>query len=220
MCCIITARNNMNSLKEELRLFLCPNVSPLKLKNRCVLIKQQLCLETSCDLVVDSPKECVFVCEVCGNNNERHTLVNENEGMQVCLGQDGNGCGHVLYTNRFTTCYAPMYDDVVEELFSVQADFPSQYKYGCKKYKRLNNCIERDLSRYGRDDAITGDFYKDEQRKEAYDILDRVQMSVAIDKSIIQVTKIQFHKFREKMYRIHKLEMALCCLLYIALNDS
>ena len=79
---------------------------------------------------------------------------------------------------------------------------------------------ERDLSTYGRDDAITGDFYKDEQRKEAYDILDRVQMSVAIDKSIIQVTKIQFHKFREKMYRIHKLEMALCCLLYIALNDS
>ena len=64
MCCIITARNNMNSLKEELCLFLCPNVSPLKLKNRCVLIKQQLCLETSCDLVVDSPKECVFVCEV------------------------------------------------------------------------------------------------------------------------------------------------------------
>ena len=113
-----------------------------------------------------------------------------------------------------------MYDDVVEELFSVQADFSSHYYYGCKKFKRLNNCIERDLSRYGRDDAITGDFYKDEQRKEAYDILDRVQMSVAIDKSIIQVTKIQFHKFREKMYRIHKLEMALCCLLYIALNDS
>ena len=116
--------------------------------------------------------------------------MNENEGMQACLGQDGNGCGYILYANRFTTCYAPMYDDVVEELFSVQADFPSQYKYGCKKYKRLNNCIERDLSRYGRDDAITGDFYKDEQRKEAYDILDRVQMSVAIDKSIIQVTKI------------------------------
>ena len=83
MYCIITARNNMNSLKEELRLFLCPNVSPLKLKNRCVLIKQQLCLETSCDLVVDSLKECVLMC---GNNNERNTLVNENEGIEVCLG--------------------------------------------------------------------------------------------------------------------------------------
>ena len=220
MCYIITTRDNMNSLKEEIHLFLCPNVSPLKLKNRCVLMKQQLCLETSCDLVVDSPKECVFKCEVCGNKNDRYTIVNENEGMEVCLGPDGQGCGHVLYTNRFTPCYLPVYDDVAEEMFSVQAAFPSQYKYGCKKFKRLNNCIERDLSRYGRDDAITGKFYKDEQRKEAYDILDRVEMSIPMDKSIIQVTKLQFHKFREKIYRIHKLEMALCCLLYITLNEN
>ena len=109
---------------------------------------------------------------------------------------------------------------MVEQVFSVQAAFPSQCKYGCKKFKRLSNCIERDLSKYGRDDAVTSEFYKDKQRKEAYNILDHVQMSAAIDKSIIQVTKIQFDKFREKMYRIHKLEMELCCLLYIVLNDN
>ena len=52
------------------------------------------------------------------------------------------------------------------------------------------------------------------------DILDRVAMSLPLRIEIIEVTKLQFHKFRENMYRIHKLEMALCCLLYIVLNEG
>ena len=43
-----------------------------------------------------------------GNKNKRHTIVNKNEGMEVCLGPDGKGCGHVLHTNRFTPCYVPV----------------------------------------------------------------------------------------------------------------
>ena len=210
----------MNALKEEIRLFLCPNISPLKIKNRCVLIKQQLYVVVKDNVVVDAPKYSSFCCEVCGNSNANNTMVNDNEGIEVCLGSDNKGCGNVLYMNRFTQPYINTFEEVAEELFSVQSQFVSQYKDGCKKFKRLNKCIERDLSRYGRDDAITGDLYKDEQRKEAYDILDRVEMSLDIKREIIEVTKLQFHKFRENMYRIHKLEMALCCLLYIVLNEG
>jgi len=210
----------MNTLKEEIRLFLCPNISPLKIKNRCTLIKQQLYVVMKGDTVEDVPKVSAFYCEVCGNTNSSNTMINENEGMEVCLGYDAKGCGNVLFMNRFTQPYTPLYDEVAEELFSAQSEFVSQYKHGCKKFKRLNKCIERDLNRYGRDDAVTGDLYKDQQRKEAYDILDRVQMSIAIDREIIEVTKLQFHKFRENMYRIHKLEMALCCLLYIVFNEN
>ena len=139
--------------------------------------------------------------------------------MKVCkyiLGRMVKGVD-MCCTQTSTPCYVAVYNDVAEEMFSVQAAFPSQYKYGCKKFKRLNNCIERDLSRYGRDDAITGNCYKDEQRKEAYDILDRVEMSIPMDKSIIQVTKLQFHKFREKCteFKSLKWHCVVCCILHL-----
>ena len=155
------------------------------------------------------------MCEVCGNTNELNTRVNENKGKEVCLGFDGKGCSHVLYINRFTVCYAPVYDDAVEKLFSVQAAFPSQNKYGCKKFKRLNNCIEGDLGRYGRDDAITCDFYKDEQRKEVYDIVDRVQISVAIDKALFKLQRYSFISSERKCTEFINLKWlyVVCCIL-------
>ena len=65
---------------------------------------------------------------LCGNKNEHYTLVNENEGMKVWLGLDGNGCGHVLYKKWFTLCNVSVHENVAEEMFSAQAAFPSQYK--------------------------------------------------------------------------------------------
>ena len=88
----------------------------------------------------------------------------------------------------------------------MQSQFVSQYKDGCKKFKRLNKCIERDLNRYGRDDTLTMDLYKDEQRKEAYNILDRVEMSLSIKREIIEVTNLHF------------ISSERTCIKYISLN--
>ena len=43
--------------------------------------------------------------------------------------------------NRFTQPNIPVYDEIAENLFSVQSQFVSQYKDGWKKIKRLNKCI-------------------------------------------------------------------------------
>ena len=71
--------------------------------------------------------------------------------------------------------------------------------------------------KFGRDDTLTSDMYKDEQRKEVYALLDQVSILTNIDQAVIEHTKVMFHCFRARMYRIHKLHMAVCCLLYLNL---
>ena len=139
MYCIITTRN-MNTLKAEMHLILCPNVTRLKRKNRCVLMKQQLCLETSCDLVVDSPTQYVFKWKVCGNK-ELASHYSEWEQRYGSMSRTG--------WQRLWTCviHKPVHTVLCScvrlcgwrivccaSLFSLSV--------------QLNNCIERDLSRY------------------------------------------------------------------------
>jgi hypothetical protein len=76
------------------------------------------------------------------------------------------------------------------------------------------------LNRYGREDTVTGDHYKDKQRKEAYSLLDQISIHTTVPLDIINKVKLMFHHFRNKMYRIHKLEMALLCLFYIVINKK
>jgi hypothetical protein len=51
----------------------------------------------------------------------------------------------------------------------------------CRKIRRLN-IVEKNLSRYLKDDMTTGDHYKDKQREEAYRILDVVGMMCQVDR--------------------------------------
>ena len=71
--------------------------------------------------------------------------------------------------------------------------------------------------KFGRDDTLTSDLYKDEQIREVYTLLDQVSILTNIDQQVIENTKVMFHSFRTRMYRIHKLHMAVCCLLYLNL---
>ena len=62
-------------------------------------------------------------------------MINDNEGIEVCLGSDAKGCGNVLHMNRFTQPYIPVYDEAAEELFSIQSQFVRQCKDGCKIFE-------------------------------------------------------------------------------------
>ena len=54
---------------------------------------------------------------VASNTNSNNTMINDNEGIEVCLGGDINGCGNVLCMNRFTQPYKGTYDEVTKEFF-------------------------------------------------------------------------------------------------------
>ena len=198
-------------MHEELRELLCPEIALTDIMKRCDLIKEQL--QRPIDVFVEecTPKYKVFSCE-CGNTDERMCHNDELQGILVCM-----LCGLVLQTSLF---YKESPSSTIEcessELFSPQAQYMSQWRKS-NKYSRLNLAVERDLVKFGRDDTLTSDMYKDEQRKEVYALLDQVSILTNIDQTVIEHTKVMFHCFRARMYRIHKLHMAVCCLLYLNL---
>ena len=198
-------------MHEQLRELLCPEISMLDIMKRCDLIKEQL--QRPVDVFVEEciPKYKLFACE-CGNTNEEYTHTDELQGLVVCT-----QCGYVLQTSLF---YKESPSSTIEcetnELYSPQAQYTSLWKKS-NKYSRLNLAVERDLVKFGREDTLTSDLYKDEQRKEVYGLLDQVSILTNIDQSVIEQTKIMFHCFRTRMYRIHKLHMAVCCLLFLNL---
>ena len=80
--------------------------------------------------------------------------------------------------------------------------------------------VEANLNRFGRDDTVTSDQYKDRQRKEAYSLLDQVCINTDISADTVNQVKMLFRHYRTRMYRIHKLEVALLALFYIVLNNK
>jgi len=205
----------MFELQENIRLTLCPNVTMNKINARCELILKQLKREVDSDCVPCEPLSRAFACCVCGNTDVTCIITDDVQGIQVCGGTNMGGCGNVLNENMFGAQFSGLDFTCPEEQFSPQASFASEWHRGGQKYGRLNHAIERDLVRYGREDMITSDYYKDIQRKDAYDMIDQVGTSLCIDKDVLDVTKLQFHTFRTKMHRIHNLNMVICCLLLL-----
>ena len=159
-----------------------------------------------------------YKCEICRDTDEHTMILDDNQGTMICLGADGLGCGGVVLENRFTNTDT-YWEGHPDEYYSPQAMFTSN-TINDHKFQRLNNMIEKNLSRYLKEDTVTGDQYKNFHRDEAYGILDQVGIMCQVDKDIIRNIKYMFHELRTRMSRIHKLEMALCCLFYLELTLS
>ena len=197
--------------------FLCPNLTYAKLRKRCKILRQQMNRQASTDLVPQTQQIRLPLCDVCKNEDEGNTVIDDAQGIRICLGPDGMGCGVVIQENRF--CPSE-YDrsDITEsaEQFSYQHACRSQ-KLSNRHYQKINSVIEKNLSRYNRDDMVTSDYYKDMHRKEVYDMIDRVQSVCGIDQGVTDQVKHMFHVLRTRMYRVHKPEMLVCCLFYMCM---
>ena len=208
------------TIMDSLHSFLCPNVPFSKILERVETIMKQIARETDTIPCGVEEYKCVY-CPLCCNQDERYTVLDDNQGMMICLGPDGRGCGNVLLESMMKE---PFHTHNLEEnpfeLFSPQAQFRSELASVSNRSQRINYMIETNLSRYGRDDTVTSDHYKDKQRLEAYAILDQLMLNTDIDHDVVNQVKLLFHQYRTRMYRIHKLENALLALFYIVLNKK
>ena len=210
---------NNDSLFEEVHLYLCDHVSRPKIMERVQTIKEQLKRDTDKIPVDDVLRIQPYSCEVCCNTNHRTMVTDEQMGIMICLGPDGAGCGGVVQENmmRQQEVFFMDEDMCANELFSPQYETTSRWVKGNTLFKRLNTQIERDLVKYNRDDTLTSDLYKDKQRKDVYSMLDEVAIHTHVDVDTVKRVKLLFHKYRSKMYRVHKVEVALVALFYIVL---
>lgn len=198
---------------EELRAFLCPEIPMQNIVERAQLIRKQLKRTVDTGLVPMIPEYRLISCPVCQNTDEGLMIRDVSQGILICIGNDGLGCGGVVQENRLDNDQGTLENDR-EDQYSAQALFTS-HTNNSRKIQRLNHIVEKNLSRYLKDDMTTGDYYKDKQREEAYRILDIVGMTCQVDREVIRSVKSMFHELREKMTRVHKLGMVLCCLFHV-----
>ena len=197
--------------------FLCPNLSYLKLRKRCKILKQQMNRQVPTELVHQTQQSRLPICDVCKNEDEHNTVLDDTQGIRICLGPDGMGCGVVVQENRFCPSEYDRIDMVQgTEQFSDQYACRSQ-KLSNRHYQKTNSEIEKNLSRYNREDKVTSDYYKDHHRREIYDMIDRVASVCGVDRDVAESVKFMFHGLRTRLYRIHKPEMLVCCLFYMCL---
>ena len=200
--------------------FLSPDLSYVKLRKRCKILKEQMNRRLPSEPVVQVQPIRMPLCEVCKNEDEGNTVIDDAQGIRICLGPDGLGCGVVIQENRFCPSEYDRSDITLgTEQFSEQYACRSQ-KLGNRHYQKINSEIEKNLSRYNREDTVTSDYYKDIHRKEIYDMIDRVQSVCGIEQEIADRVKLMFHQLRTRMYRVHKPEMLVCCLFYMCMEDS
>ena len=210
-----------SDILEQLRLFLCDHVSWPKILERVHSVQEQLKRTVDTIPVDNDPKKACLCCDVCGNTNDYNMIHDHGMGFLICLGEDGQGCG-IVQENMLRADDLhndlDMDDEYSYELFSPQHDTQSTWANGSTQYKRLNMQIERDLIKYNRDDTMTSDVYKDNQRKDVYSILDSVALYIPMNRDHVHRVKLLFHEYRSKMYRVHKVEVALVALFYIVLH--
>ena len=203
---------------ENIREFLCPHLTYQKIKKRCKVIRSQVDRPVETDLVTQAPQIQKSICPVCTNEDPGNVIRDDTNGTLICTGPDGRGCGALITENRF---YDDNQSDLIQsspELYSNQ-DASVAGTVAHRNYQKLNRMIEKNLSRYGKEDTVTSDMYKDDQRRRIYDMIDKVQRVCDIDSVTCDRVKLLFHEFRERMYRIHDVNMLLCCLFYMVLNN-
>ena len=202
----------LDTLHQEL----CPHVTWNKVTERVQTIKVQLKREIM-SLPTCIPEHVSLECPMCKNTDETKFIVDDGEGSQICLGSDGLGCGCVVLERELKNAYVhqEVFIDPCE-LYSEQQAFSSEWKE-CRyaTNKRLNRIVERNLSRYSSNHTVTSDVYKDNQRRDVYDIIDKVATKVGVDGRFTDQVKMLFHDYRTKMYRVHNKEVAILALFRI-----
>ena len=198
---------------EDIRLFLCPEIPMDKIVERVQVVRKQLERDIETGLVPMIPDYRAVMCPMCQNTDEGRMIRDVSQGTLICTGSDGLGCGALIQENRLDEGFGCLVNDE-EDQYSPQATFTS-YTVGNRRSQKLNDVVERNLSRYLKDDMTTGDQYKDKQRYEAYRILDTIGMMCQVDREVVRSVKSMFHELRTRMDRIHKLNMLLCCLFHI-----
>jgi hypothetical protein len=205
---------------ESLIAFLSPSTNMNKVIQRAEVIMKQL-QRPECPQPCYEQKFFPLKCEMCGNTDENNIIEDNHAGMIICNGSDNQGCGYVMVEQDFAPVSTVNNDFVdLSEEYSTHQQFQSTMIGGNNRMRKLNMKIETDINKYGHEDPMTSEMYKDKQRKEAYDLLNQVQCHTNVGVDVINRVKHLFHLYRCKMIRIHKLELAVLALFYIVLNDS
>ena len=201
---------------EEVIFYLCPEIDRGTLDEKTRLVSKYFS-ERVFPVPVINRTVVKPTCEVCGNDDEN--LMIKTPGELICLGRDGQGCGCVIIERMYEAEKENISPDS-SALYSEQHRFKSFWNGRSHSLRRINDEVEKTLTRCGSDTPVTSDMYKDSQREYVYGLLDNMKILTTVDHEWIDSVKSMFHTYRISMMRIHKLHVTLAALFAFVKETS
>lgn len=159
-------------------------------------------------VVVNTKK---IICQECHTFDwDNDVYVDQVMGTVICL-----HCGLELNCNLPYESLEEHYHPTLieEDFFSAQHKFKSRLIGGTKSLRAINNQVENNIRSH---DGKTRERYKDDQRNELYDALERWSQDVGLNQDVIIIAKSLINKLRTNTARLHSPLLALIVCLMLA----
>ncbi|CAN0467932.1 unnamed protein product [Ascophyllum nodosum] len=172
-----------------------------------------------------------FKCPTCGNRDQSNFTLDSKQGDTICLGADGHGCGTVVQDHKVHE--GNMYRKFEGEadrshhgpapnrLYSTAHNMRTWISEGkdAGKLRNLAEDVEMGLSTIGKDERKTRTAYKDQMKREAFDLINHIAGNCDLHEVVTVRAKELFAGWRNVKEHVHNKHAVICACIIGAYRE-
>eukprot|EP00753_Platysulcus_tardus_P012028 PLAT3333.4.p1 GENE.PLAT3333.4~~PLAT3333.4.p1 ORF type:complete len:404 (-),score=137.46 PLAT3333.4:938-2116(-) len=174
------------------------------------------------------PGGSTMVCTTCGNNNQGDFIVDHHSGDVICLGVEQRGCGcviiaHKVHEGDWTRSFSEDEDKrqhgrPMDPLFSTSYNLRTSFGDGgaAKVLRKFQDKVEMDLSQMGKDERRTREGYKDQHKRAAFHLIQKVSTNLNLHHRVMEEARRNFAAFRDEREHVHQYETVVAACIIVA----
>ena len=180
-----------------------------------------------------------FVCNKCGNRDNKQLILDEKSGDTICNGTDSIGCGNIINDhevdhgtskrnfaddtedNRY---FGPKPDPLMPDAWNMSTSMCTKSANGAqdKNFRKLayiQDHVEKNLSNIGTDDRRTREGYKTQMKREAWSIMENLTEVLSLHQQVFQKAKEEFAYFRDCKEQVNQFNGIVAACLVLAYEE-
>ena len=178
-----------------------------------------------------------YVCNVCGNRDQRKFLHEPRAGDVVCLGADETGCGNVVEEHKMhegaqyrkfegeddKSHHGPAPNRLYSAAHNMRTSMVPTGGAGGAAASRLRqayDAVELGLSNLGSDEKRTRVGYKDQMKKRAFDQIVHVASNLELHASVVSRAQALFANFRDEKEYVQRYDAVLAACVVQAAEEA
>ena len=178
-----------------------------------------------------------YVCDVCGNRDQRKFLHEPRAGDVVCLGADETGCGNVVEEHKMhegaqyrkfegeddKSHHGPAPNRLYSAAHNMRTSMVPTGGAGGAAASRLRqayDAVELGLSNLGSDEKRTRVGYKDQMKKRAFDQIVHVASNLELHASVVSRAQALFANFRDEKEYVQRYDAVLAACVVQAAEEA
>lgn len=181
-----------------------------------------------------------FVCNKCGNKDNKQLILDEKTGDTICNGSDGIGCGNIINDhevdhgankrhfaddtedNRY---FGSKPDLLMPDAYNMRTSISTHSNSGgghdsnFKKLAYTLEKVEKNLSNINTDDRRTREGYKTENKIQAWSIMQNLTDVLSLHQQVFQKAKEEFAYYRDCKEQINQLNGIVAACIVLAYEE-